>query len=568
MLAGQATAVVLDPESGTVLDPDTDTYGPGQPPGRLRRPSAAWASIMSPNQGQVWNQMLGGIGNPLIVDAQHRHERQPGRRTRPQRRRGAHRPGRARPRPAMPPRTPSTRAGSTPPSPPPPAPSTGSSSPRTSARTGPRSASPPCRPRPARCHVQPGHPHQRHQPARLSHDRVHQVPPGQLQHRHGRRSRPTPTSSTWAGPPTATRAALIRIDLTTSGMPTTSSPYSDVANDGGDLDLASTGPAPVDSNICLRDRHPGRLHRLHLSELSSAIPRTRSSAARPCASSTTPASPTMVPASSGSRSTAGGTDYHEMATMIDPTTGLPRLIFGNDQGVWTILDNNGTFETQIGDSDQLAGLDRNGNLQITQFYYGAAQPSSAAAQIAGALFYGSAQDDGGPVSAPTCSPAATSRGTAPAATPRGVATDQQGDGTVVPILVAMLRRRDTNFFQYIQPGNIFQVNGMSAATYGLLQASNGLTHARPAVAVHWASPTSPSTRSTARTSSSAPASAGSSPPPTGRHTGSTSATRRSSAAPARSATPWPTARPIPAHPRASATWATSSTSAPRPARST
>ena len=44
----------------------------------------------------------------------------------------------------------------------------------------------------------------------------------------------------------------------------------------------------------------------------------------------------------------------------------------------------------------LPGINRNGNLQITQFYYGAAQPSSAAAQIAGALFYGSAQDNGGP----------------------------------------------------------------------------------------------------------------------------------------------------------------------------
>ena len=41
--------------------------------------------------------------------------------------------------------------------------------------------------------------------------------------------------------------------------------------------------------------------------------------------------------------------------MIDPTTGLPRLIFGNDQGVWSVLDNNGTFETQIGTSDALPG---------------------------------------------------------------------------------------------------------------------------------------------------------------------------------------------------------------------
>ena len=80
----------------------------------------------------------------------------------------------------------------------------------------------------------------------------------------------------------------------------------------------------------------------------------------------------------------GGTDYHAVTTMVDPLTGLPRLIFGNDQGVWTILDNNGTFETQLGQSasgvqlgsvtTQLANTDRNGNLQITQFYYGATQP--------------------------------------------------------------------------------------------------------------------------------------------------------------------------------------------------
>ena len=54
--------------------------------------------------------------------------------------------------------------------------------------------------------------------------------------------------------------------------------------------------------------------------------------------------------------------YHRVATMIDPTTGLPRLIFGNDQGVWSVLDNNGNFETQIGSADQLPNEDRNGNL--------------------------------------------------------------------------------------------------------------------------------------------------------------------------------------------------------------
>ena len=59
--------MVLDPESGTVLNPDTDT----DVQGNLQVVYAAIRGVgvyMSPNQGQVWNQMLGGIGNPLIFD--------------------------------------------------------------------------------------------------------------------------------------------------------------------------------------------------------------------------------------------------------------------------------------------------------------------------------------------------------------------------------------------------------------------------------------------------------------------------------------------------------------------
>ena len=103
----------------------------------------------------------------------------------------------------------------------------------------------------------------------------------------------------------------------------------------------------------------------------------------------------------------GGTDYHRVVTMVDPTTGLARFIFGNDQGIWSVLDNNGTFETSIGSSDAEPVTSRNGNLQITQFYYGAAQPSNAAALIAGSLFYGSAQDNGGPSSKPASLATAT-----------------------------------------------------------------------------------------------------------------------------------------------------------------
>ena len=106
-------------------------------------------------------------------------------------------------------------------------------------------------------------------------------------------------------------------------------------------------------------------------------------------------------ASHGFRLTCLGPAYQAAVAEVDPTTGLPRLIFGNSQGVWSVLDNNGTFETddrQV--SDATPDTNRNGNLQLAQFYNGAAQPSNAAAQIADALFYGAAQDNGGPFSDP------------------------------------------------------------------------------------------------------------------------------------------------------------------------
>jgi len=67
MLAGNATDVVLDADSGTVLDPTTGT----EVSGNLQIVYAAIEGqgvFISPNQGQVWNLMAGGVGNPLIVD--------------------------------------------------------------------------------------------------------------------------------------------------------------------------------------------------------------------------------------------------------------------------------------------------------------------------------------------------------------------------------------------------------------------------------------------------------------------------------------------------------------------
>ena len=160
---------------------------------------------------------------------------------------------------------------------------------------------------------------------------------------------------------------------------------------------------------------------------------------------------------------AGGTDQHRVVTMVDPLTGHARLIFGDDQGIFSSVDNgDGTISAGIGTASQPSNS-RNGNLQITQFYYGAAQPSSAASLIAGALFYGQAQDDGFPRSDPNLLSNGNLRWTGPAGDGTGVATDQTGSGTL---------------YQYNWPccgGNVtdfFQVNGVGR-TNGLIQTSGG-----------------------------------------------------------------------------------------------
>ena len=191
----------------------------------------------------------------------------------------------------------------------------------------------------------------------------------------------------------------------------------------------------------------------------------------------------------GSNNEFSGTGYQVLVTTVDPSTGLTRLIAGNLTGVYSALDNGGTFLTTIGNSTPTPAVNRNGNLDLAQFYYGAVQPSSAAAQVAGALFYGGAENIGGQASDPSILTNGNLQWSAlgPIAghpyeptiatyTPTGdtaggiwhnasgTAVDQQGSGTL---------------FQYWSPGqggqytNFVQVTGVGR-TYGLLQASNGL----------------------------------------------------------------------------------------------
>ena len=93
LLAGNATAVVLDADSGTVLDPDTDT----QIQGNLQVVYAGFAAptgtrhgsgvYISPNQGTYWTEMNGGVGNPLIANTYNNLNVNPLRTPRPMARR-------------------------------------------------------------------------------------------------------------------------------------------------------------------------------------------------------------------------------------------------------------------------------------------------------------------------------------------------------------------------------------------------------------------------------------------------------------------------------------------------
>jgi subtilisin-like proprotein convertase family protein len=178
--------------------------------------------------------------------------------------------------------------------------------------------------------------------------------------------------------------------------------------------------------------------------------------------------------------TAGTTDQHRILTMVDPITGHARLIIGDDQGVFTGVDNNGEFQLGIGTQSTASGS-RNGNLQITQFYYGAAQPSNVASQVAQALFYGSAQDDGAPHSDPNVlnngniawqqnvvfDPATGFLLTIGDAT--GVAADQTGSAAHYQYAWPCCGGQDTSFFLVSTQGG-----PLIGQTDGLLQQSNGL----------------------------------------------------------------------------------------------
>ena len=148
MLKGNATSVVLDQNSGLLLDPNSGqppSNGPGSPTyaGNDQIVFAGIAGSRRLHEHQPGPE-LDPHGRRRRQPADRRHvtgeERQPGyARADSQRRRRTRSSWPFPPRPTIMWKASSTRAGSTRPSPPRPAASTACSSPRTSARTGPRS---------------------------------------------------------------------------------------------------------------------------------------------------------------------------------------------------------------------------------------------------------------------------------------------------------------------------------------------------------------------------------------------------------------------------------------------
>jgi subtilisin-like proprotein convertase family protein len=165
-------------------------------------------------------------------------------------------------------------------------------------------------------------------------------------------------------------------------------------------------------------------------------------------------------------------NQHRIMTFVDPLTGKARIVVGDDQGVYSVVDNGGSYGTGIGTA-AAPPTSRNGNLQITQFYYGAAQPSNLAAQVANALFYAQAHDNNGtPASTADMldtgdlnwfgRDSATGDGS-------GVATDQTGSGTSYRYDWPATLGIPSNFFQVDLPAD----GNAIGRTNGLLQSTTG-----------------------------------------------------------------------------------------------
>jgi subtilisin-like proprotein convertase family protein len=126
----------------------------------------------------------------------------------------------------------------------------------------------------------------------------------------------------------------------------------------------------------------------------------------------------------------GSTNFHTLVTMIDPTTGTTRVILGDDNGVFSAVDD-GTGATDAGDGFATApDGSRNGNLSLAQLSAGTAQPSTLTADIVGALYYGIGPQAGPAQSDPNILTDGNLTWQAVLSSGQDIETDPTGSGTL------------------------------------------------------------------------------------------------------------------------------------------
>jgi subtilisin-like proprotein convertase family protein len=199
---------------------------------------------------------------------------------------------------------------------------------------------------------------------------------------------------------TAGGGGFIRVDVTKIADPFALVTYNNRANDGGLVQTATTGAAITSgSNAGIITSYPPAPYVNMLRDPDNPF--------------LTPSSLRFTGVSRFTNTGEGATfgpfgaadlyytsNHHEIAVIRDPLTGATRVIMGNDEGVFTATDvGDGTSAPDIGNSVSVSG-GRNGNLQIVQFYDGAAQPGVLSADLAGALLYGVSLNNSYPYSDP------------------------------------------------------------------------------------------------------------------------------------------------------------------------
>ncbi|MFO0841893.1 MAG: tandem-95 repeat protein [Gemmataceae bacterium] len=271
---------------------------------------------------------------------------------------------------------------------------------------------------------------------------------------------------------------VIRVDTTTTYDSHALVAYDNSNNDGGTTQWASTGGIavkPAGANGVFGALGPGRTVGLTSDPDQSYYNMLRDPFNPFLANSTTTYGNVANFTNNGENTRWAGVanqgvggDYHELLAIRDPLTGETRLVFGTDHAISSgVTNSKGAAVTSIGRAAAVAGS-RNGNLQITQFYYGAAQPSTLAAEVAGALFYGNAQDDGFPRS--TSNVLETGDigwGNSAGGDGGGIATDQTGSGTLYEYRWPCCINNGTlatDFFIVTKPPS-----GPASRTTGLLQ---------------------------------------------------------------------------------------------------